>query len=72
MKRFALLALAAFLALPAAAARPTDDAVALVPPDSVTAGMLRVADARKIIDRLEMILLQDVEDILRICMEFLC
>ena len=35
-------------------------------------GMLRVADAREIIDRLEMMLLQDVEDILRICMEFLC
>ncbi len=50
MKRFALLALAptlaTALALPAAAARPTDDALALVPPDSVTAGMLRVADLR--------------------------
>lgn len=50
MKRFALLALtsglAAALALPASAARPTDDALALVPPDSVTAGMLRVADLR--------------------------
>lgn len=46
MKRYALLALATALALPAAAARPTDDALALVPPDSVTAGMLRVADLR--------------------------
>ena len=46
MKRFALLALATALALPAAAARPTDDALALVPPDSVTAGMLRVSDLR--------------------------
>ncbi len=50
MKRFALLALtstlATALALPAAAARTTDDALALVPPDSVTAGMLRVADLR--------------------------
>ncbi len=50
MKRFALLALTSTLAtslsLPAAAARPTDDALALVPPDSVTAGMLRVADLR--------------------------
>ncbi|MBK9968674.1 MAG: hypothetical protein IPP07_28950 [Holophagales bacterium] len=50
MKRFAPLSLsavlAASLALPAAAARPTDDALALVPPDSVTAGMLRVADLR--------------------------
>jgi len=54
MKRFALLArastlastLAFTLALPAVAAHPTDDALALVPPDSVTAGMLRVADLR--------------------------
>lgn len=50
MKRIAILALtsafAAALALPATAARPTDDALALVPPDSVTAGMLRVADLR--------------------------
>jgi hypothetical protein len=54
MRRLARLALAsAFvislvstLALPAAAARPTDDALALVPPDSATAGMLRVADLR--------------------------
>jgi hypothetical protein len=50
MKRIALLALASTLAtaiaLPAAAARPTDDALALVPTDSVTAGMLRVADLR--------------------------
>lgn len=50
MKRFAPLALASALAtalaLPAAAARPTNDALALVPPDSVTAGMLRVADLR--------------------------
>ena len=50
MKRIALLALTSTLAtslsLPAAAARPTDDALALVPPDSVTAGMLRVADLR--------------------------
>lgn len=50
MKRIALLALtsavAAALALPATAARPTDDALALVPPGSVTAGMLRVADLR--------------------------
>ncbi len=46
MRRLASLALASALALPAAAARPTDDALALVPPDSVTAGMLRVADLR--------------------------
>lgn len=46
MKRIAFLALATALALPAAAARPTDDALALVPPDSVTAGMLRVSDLR--------------------------
>ncbi|MCL4810380.1 MAG: hypothetical protein KJ062_21675 [Thermoanaerobaculia bacterium] len=54
MRRLARLALASALAsslvsalaLPAAAARPTDDALALVPPDSVTAGMLRVADLR--------------------------
>ncbi len=50
MKRIATLALASTLAtalgLPAAAARPTDDALALVPPASVTAGMLRVADLR--------------------------
>ncbi len=54
MKRFARLAVASALisvlasafALTAAAARPTDDALALVPPDSVTAGMLRVADLR--------------------------
>ena len=46
MRRLALLALATSLAHPAAAARPTDDALALVPPESVTAGMLRVADLR--------------------------
>lgn len=48
MKRNAPLALAALFAfaLPAAAARPSDDALALVPPDAVTAGMLRVADLR--------------------------
>ena len=46
MRRLALLALAALPRPPAAAARPTDDALALVPPDSVTAGMLRVADLR--------------------------
>ncbi len=46
MRRLALLALATALAFPSAAARPTDDALALVPPDSVTAGMLRVADLR--------------------------
>ena len=46
MKRFAPLALAALLALPAAAARPTDDALALVPPDAATAGMLRLSDLR--------------------------
>lgn len=46
MRRLVLLALAASLALPAAAARPADDALALVPPDAVTAGMLRVADLR--------------------------
>ena len=46
MKRTALLVLAAALALPGAAARPADDALALVPADSVTAGMLRVADLR--------------------------
>ena len=47
MRRLALAAaLATSLALPAAAAKPADDALALVPPDSVTAGMLRVADLR--------------------------
>ncbi|MBK6403545.1 MAG: hypothetical protein IPF66_00050 [Holophagales bacterium] len=46
MRRLALLALATALAFPSAAARPTDDALALVPPDSATAGMLRVADLR--------------------------
>lgn len=50
MKRIAPLALAVLfafaLARPAAAARPTDDALSLVPPDAVTAGMLRVADLR--------------------------
>lgn len=50
MRRLArlLLSLAVVvpLARPAAAARPTDDALALVPPDAVTAGMLRVADLR--------------------------
>ncbi len=46
MRRLALLPLAALLALPAAAVRPADDALALVPPDSVTAGMLRVSDLR--------------------------
>ena len=49
MKRFPLLAasaaLAAAVALPAAA-KATDDALALVPADSVAAGMLRVADLR--------------------------
>jgi hypothetical protein len=48
MRRPALPALALLLslALPAAAARPADDALALVPPDSVTAGVLRVSDLR--------------------------
>ncbi len=48
MKRIATLALASLLAstLPAAAARPADDALALVPADAVTAGMLRVSDLR--------------------------
>lgn len=46
MRRLALLALSTALALPSEAARPSDDALALVPPDSVTAGMLRVADFR--------------------------
>ncbi|MBK6403958.1 MAG: ABC transporter permease [Holophagales bacterium] len=46
MRRLALLALVTALAFPSEAARPTDDALALVPPDSVTAGMLRVADFR--------------------------
>ena len=46
MKRFAPLALALLLALPAAAARPTDDALALVPPEAASAGMLRVSDLR--------------------------
>jgi len=49
MKRFTLLAasaaIASSLALPASA-RATDDALALVPTDSVAAGMLRVADLR--------------------------
>ena len=50
MKRIARLSLAPALllalALPVAAARPTDDALALVPPDAATAGMLRVSDLR--------------------------
>ena len=48
MKRIASFALAALfaIALPAAAARPSDDALALVPPDAVAAGMLRVSDLR--------------------------
>ncbi|MDX9733533.1 MAG: hypothetical protein RBU36_05375 [Thermoanaerobaculia bacterium] len=48
MKRIASLALASLLAtaLPAAAVRPADDALALVPADAVTAGMLRVSDLR--------------------------
>lgn len=50
MRRLASLALASALvsslSLPVAAARLSDDALALVPPDSVTAGMLRVADLR--------------------------
>ena len=46
MKRIATLALATALALPAAAARPADDALALVPADSVSAGMLRISDLR--------------------------
>lgn len=48
MKRIASLALAFLLAsaLPAGAVRPADDALALVPADAVTAGMLRVSDFR--------------------------
>ena len=50
MKRIAspvlATALAFALALPAAAARPSDDALALVPPDAVAAGMLRISDLR--------------------------
>jgi hypothetical protein len=46
MRRLALLPLVAALSLPAAAAKPSDDALALVPPDSVTAGMLRLADLK--------------------------
>lgn len=50
MKRIASLALAAAfasaLALPAAAVRPSDDALALVPAESVSAGMLRISDLR--------------------------
>ena len=48
MKRIASLALASLLAsaLPAAAVRPADDALALVPPGAVSAGMLRVSDLR--------------------------
>ena len=47
MRRLAFATvLCSTLALPAAAARPADDALALVPPESVTAGMLRVSDLR--------------------------
>ena len=48
MKRIASLALVSLIAsaLPAAAARPADDALALVPTDSVSAGMLRISDFR--------------------------
>ncbi|HQR67869.1 MAG TPA: hypothetical protein PLB02_10770, partial [Thermoanaerobaculia bacterium] len=47
MKRTACaLLLAALAALPAAAAKPTDDALALIPPDASSAGLVRVADLR--------------------------
>jgi hypothetical protein len=47
MKRTACaLLLAGLVALPAAAAKPTDDALSLVPPDASSAGLMRVADLR--------------------------
>ncbi len=47
MRRHALLpALLAFLALPLSAARPTDDGLSLVPPDTASAGLVRIADLR--------------------------
>lgn len=47
MKRTAYaLLLAALAALPAAAAKPTDDALSLIPPDASSAGVVRVADLR--------------------------
>lgn len=46
MKRTALALLLAAVAFPLAAAKPSDDALALIPPDAASAGLVRVLDLR--------------------------